>query len=147
TRAAVEEGIVPGGGVALLRSRAVLDSTVKAANQDQRHGIAIVRRALEEPVRIISENAGIEGSVVVSKILENNAANFGYDASVGEYTDLVARGVIDPTKVVRHALQSAGSVASLMITTEAVVAELPKKDSGPKGGGPGMGGGMGDMDM
>lgn len=147
TRAAVEEGIVPGGGVALLRSRSVLTDKVKSANPDQKHGIAIVRRALEEPVRIISENAGIEGSVVVSKILENNGSNFGYDASVGEYTDLVARGVIDPTKVVRHALQAAGSVASLMITTEAIVAELPKKDGGPKGGGaPGMGG-MGDMDM
>ncbi|MBF0159242.1 MAG: chaperonin GroEL [Magnetococcales bacterium] len=147
TRAAVEEGIVPGGGVALLRSRSVLNDSVKAANQDQKHGIAIVRRALEEPVRIIAENAGNEGSVVVSKILENSGANFGYDASVDEYTDLAARGVIDPTKVVRHALQAAGSVASLMITTEAVVAELPKKDGGPKGGPGGMGGGMGDMDM
>jgi chaperonin GroEL len=147
TRAAVEEGVVAGGGVALLRSQSALaGELVAVANQDQRVGVQIVRRALEEPVRIISENAGVEGSVVVSKILENDSINFGFDASLGEYGDLVSRGVIDPTKVVRHALQAAASVAGLMITTEALVAELPKKDAGPKGGPGGMGG-MGDMDM
>ncbi|MEO5333638.1 MAG: chaperonin GroEL [Magnetococcus sp. YQC-5] len=147
TRAAVEEGIVPGGGVALLRARSALEG-LKVANDDQRVGINIVRRALEEPVRIISENAGAEGSVVVSKILENASPSFGFDASKDEYTDLVARGVIDPTKVTRHALQAAASVAGLMITTEAMVAELPKKDAPPPmgGGGGGMGG-MGDMGM
>ncbi|MBF0429613.1 MAG: chaperonin GroEL, partial [Magnetococcales bacterium] len=145
TRAAVEEGIVPGGGVALLRTRSALDALV-VANADQKVGVNIVRRALEEPVRIIAENAGAEGSVVVSKILENSSPTFGFDASKDEYTDLVARGVIDPTKVSRHALQAAASVAGLMITTEAMVAELPKKDAPPPMPGGGMGG-MGDMGM
>ncbi|MBF0163305.1 MAG: chaperonin GroEL [Magnetococcales bacterium] len=145
TRAAVEEGIVPGGGVALLRARSALEN-LQVANDDQKVGVAIVRRALEEPVRIIAENAGAEGSVVVSKILENNRPSFGFDASKDEYTDLVARGVIDPTKVSRHALQAAASVAGLMITTEAMVAELPKKDAAPAMPGGGMGG-MGDMGM
>ncbi|MBF0308871.1 MAG: chaperonin GroEL [Magnetococcales bacterium] len=144
TRAAVEEGIVPGGGVALLRASRTLGD-VKGVNEDQSVGIKIVRRALEEPVRIIAQNAGAEGSVVVAQILANNSANFGFDASKDEYADLVARGIIDPTKVVRHALQSAASVAGLMITTEAMVAELPKKDApAPAGGGMG---GMGGMDM
>ncbi|GAB0058839.1 60 kDa chaperonin 5 [Candidatus Magnetaquicoccaceae bacterium FCR-1] len=146
TRAAVEEGIVPGGGVALLRARAALEN-LQVANADQKVGVAIVRRALEEPVRIIAENAGAEGSVVVSKILENNRPSFGFDASKDEYTDLVARGVIDPTKVSRHALQAAASVAGLMITTEAMVAELPKKDAAPAMPGGGGMGGMGDMGM
>ena len=147
TRAAVEEGIVPGGGVALLRARKGLEN-LKVANEDQRVGINIVRRALEEPVRIIAENAGAEGSVVVNKIMESSSDSFGFDAAKDEYTDLVVRGVIDPAKVVRSALQAAASVAGLMITTEAMVAELPKKDS-PGGGGGGGGGmdGMGGMGM
>ncbi|MBF0173879.1 MAG: chaperonin GroEL [Magnetococcales bacterium] len=142
TRAAVEEGIVPGGGVALLRCSAALKN-LKLDGDDKLAGVRIVRRALEEPTRIIAENAGQEGSVVVNKILESSNAHFGYDAQADEYTDLVARGVIDPTKVVRTAIQSAASVAGLMITTEAMVAELPKKaaPSAPPGGG------MGDMDM
>ncbi|MBF0191305.1 MAG: chaperonin GroEL [Magnetococcales bacterium] len=146
TRAAVEEGIVPGGGVALLRARSALEN-LKVANDDQRVGVNIVRRSLEEPVRIIAENAGAEGSVVVNKILENPTPSFGFDASKDEYTDLVARGVIDPTKVTRHALQAAASVAGLMITTEAMVAELPKKDAPPPMPGGGGMGGMGDMGM
>ncbi|MBF0183785.1 MAG: chaperonin GroEL [Magnetococcales bacterium] len=147
TRAAVEEGVVPGGGVALLRARAALEG-LNVGNDDQKVGVNIVRRAMEEPVRVIAENAGAEGSVVVNKILENNSVNFGYDASSETYTDLVARGVIDPAKVVRHALQSACSVAGLMITTEAMVAELPKKEAAAAmpGGAGGMGG-MGGMDM
>ncbi|MBF0371348.1 MAG: chaperonin GroEL [Magnetococcales bacterium] len=141
TRAAVEEGVVPGGGVALLRTVKALDK-LKVDGEDQSVGVRIVRRALEEPTRIISENAGQEGSVVINKILENKAANYGYDAQTHEYTDLVARGVIDPTKVVRTAIQSAASIASLMITTEAMVAEIPKKDPPPA-----PGGGMDGMDM
>ncbi|MBF0143414.1 MAG: chaperonin GroEL [Magnetococcales bacterium] len=145
TRAAVEEGIVPGGGVALLRAQQALNG-LKSLNDDQGVGIRIVRRALEEPVRIIAENAGQEGSVVVSKILDSKDAGFGYDAATDEFCNLVSRGVIDPTKVVRNALQSAASVAGLMITTEAMVAELPKKESPAPGGHGGMGGGM-DMGM
>ncbi|MBF0425143.1 MAG: chaperonin GroEL [Magnetococcales bacterium] len=128
TRAAVEEGIVPGGGVALLRARKALDD-LNGGNEDQKAGIRIVRRAIEEPMRVIVENAGHEGSVVVAKVLENGNANFGFDAAAEEYTDLVARGVIDPTKVVRSALQSAASAAGLMITTEAAITEAPKKES------------------
>ena len=148
TRAAVEEGIVPGGGVAMLRSRSALDS-LQVDNDDQKVGVNIVRRAMEEPIRIIAENAGAEGSVVVNKVMESEDRNFGFDASSDTYTDLVARGVIDPAKVVRHALQSACSVAGLMITTEAMVAELPKKDapSAPGGGDMGGMGGMGGMGM
>ncbi len=141
TRAAVEEGIVPGGGVALLRSSKVLDK-LKAKNDDQNVGVRIVKRALEEPTRVIAENAGQEGSVVINTILENNSATHGYDAQADEYTNLVARGVIDPTKVVRSAIQSASSIAGLMITTEAMVTEVPKKDPPPA-----PGGGMGDMGM
>ena len=144
TRAAVEEGIVPGGGVALLRASNAI--TVKGANADQEAGIAIVRRALQEPVRTISNNAGAEGSVVVGKILENSAASFGYNAATGEYGDLVALGVIDPVKVVRHALQDAASVASLLITTEATIVEAPKEAAPAMPGGGGMGG-MGGMDF
>ncbi|MBF0109649.1 MAG: chaperonin GroEL [Magnetococcales bacterium] len=142
TRAAVEEGIVPGGGVALLRCSVALKN-LKLDGEDKMAGVRIVRRALEEPTRIIAENAGQEGSVVVNKILESANSHFGYDAQADEYTDLVARGVIDPTKVVRTAIQSASSVAGLMITTEAMVAELPKKAVPPAP----PGGGMGDMDM
>ena len=144
TRAAVEEGIVPGGGVALLRASAAL--TVKGANADQQAGINLVKRALQEPVRQISNNAGDEGSVVVGKILENSSANYGYNAQTSEYGDMVAMGVVDPVKVVRTALQDAASVASLLITTEAMIAETPKDAAPPMPGGGGMGG-MGGMDF
>lgn len=144
TRAAVEEGIVPGGGVALLRASAAIKA--KGINADQDAGIAIVRRALQAPVRTIANNAGAEGSVVVDKILENSAPSFGYNAATGEYGDLVALGVIDPVKVVRHALQDAASVASLLITTEAIIVEAPKAEAPAMPGGGGMGG-MGGMDF
>ncbi|MCP8884882.1 chaperonin GroEL [Devosia sp. XJ19-1] len=144
TRAAVEEGIVPGGGVALLRASNAIK--VKGANADQEAGIAIVRRALQAPVRTIANNAGAEGSVVVDKILENAAASFGYNAATGEYGDLVALGVIDPVKVVRTALEDAASVASLLVTTEAIIVEAPKPDAPAMPGGGGMGG-MGGMDF
>ena len=142
TRAAVEEGIVPGGGVALLRAGKALDG-LKGANRDQDAGIAIIRRALQAPIRQIAENAGVEGSIVVGRVLENPSPTFGFNAQTEEYVDLVAAGVIDPTKVVRTALQDAASVAGLMITTEAAVAEAPKKDAGARQM---AGGGMGDMD-
>ncbi|MGE3625710.1 MAG: chaperonin GroEL [Hyphomicrobiales bacterium] len=143
TRAAVEEGIVPGGGVALLRASSGLK--VKGDNADQEAGIAIVRRALQAPVRQIAENAGVEGSIVVGKLLENKKANFGYDAQSDEYCDMLQKGIIDPAKVVRTALQDAASIAGLLVTTEAGVAESPKKDE-PHMHGPGGGmGGMGDM--
>ena len=143
TRAAVEEGVVAGGGVALLRAIKALDS-VKPANDDQRVGVEIVRKALQWPARQIAENSGLDGAVVVGKLLEATDANWGFDAQTNEYGDLVARGVIDPAKVVRTALQDAASVAGLLITTEAMVAEKPKKESPmPPGGGMG---GMGDMD-
>ena len=146
TRAAVEEGIVPGGGVALLRA----SNAVKAegANADQEAGIAIVRRALQAPIRQIAENAGDEGSIVVGKILDEKKGSFGYNAQTGKYGDMIDMGIIDPVKVVRHALQDAASVASLLITTEAMVADAPAKDSGGAPGGmPDMGGmgGMGGM--
>ena len=143
TRAAVQEGIVPGGGVALLRSSTKITS--KGENDDQEAGINIVRKALQSLVRQIAENAGDEASIVVGKILEKNEDNYGYNAQTGEYGDLIALGIVDPVKVVRTALQNAASVASLLITTEAMIAELPKKDSG--GGMPGGMGGMGGMDM
>ncbi len=145
TRAAVEEGIVPGGGVALLRSIKALDA-VKAENEDQKVGIQIVRKALQTPARQIFTNSGEDGSVIVGKILENSKYAFGYNAQSHEYGDLVAQGVIDPTKVVRCALQDAASVAGLLITTEAMIAEVPKKEAGGHGGhGGGHGGGMGGM--
>jgi chaperonin GroEL len=145
TRAAVEEGIVAGGGVALLRAAANLKA--KGENPDQQAGIGIVRRAMQEPVRQIAENAGDEGSVVVGKILENASETFGYNAQTGEYGDMIKMGIVDPVKVVRTALQDAASVAALLITTEAMIAELPK-DAAPAmpGGGGGMGG-MGGMDF
>ena len=148
TRAAVEEGIVPGGGVALLHaSRSI--AKLEGANDDETAGIAIVRQALQSPVRQISENAGVEGSIVVGKLLENKSANYGFDAQNEEYGDLVQKGIIDPTKVVRTALQDAASVAGLLITTEAMVAEKPepKGAGGAPGGMPDMGGmgGMGGM--
>jgi chaperonin GroEL len=148
TRAAVEEGIVPGGGVALLKASRVLDG-FKGDNDDQEAGVAIVRRALQAPIRQIAENSGVEGSIVVSKVLENASPTFGFNAQSEEYVDLVQAGVIDPAKVVRTALQDAASVAGLLITTEAAIVEAPKKSSGGAGGGmPGGGmGGMGDMDF
>jgi chaperonin GroEL len=146
TRAAVEEGIVPGGGVALLRALKVLD-TVKGANEDQKVGVNIVRRALQAPLRQIAENAGEDGAVVVGKILDKDEYNYGYNAATGEYGNLVKQGVIDPAKVVRTALQDAASIAGLLITTEAMVAEMPKKASAPAMPGGDMGGmgGMGGM--
>ena len=142
TRAAVEEGILPGGGVALLRAVEAL-KRIKVENEDQKHGIDIVRKALSWPARQIAINAGEDGSVIVGKILEKDQYNFGFDAQNGEYGNLVTKGIIDPTKVVRAALQNAASIAGLLITTEAMVAERPKKDSGA----PAMpGGGMGGMD-
>jgi chaperonin GroEL len=146
TRAAVEEGIVAGGGVAFLRARANVKG-LKGDNNDQDAGIKIVLRAVEEPLRQIVANAGDEPSVVINKVVDGKG-NFGYNAATGEYGDLVEFGVLDPTKVTRFALQNASSVAGLMLTTDAMVAELPK-DEKPMGGAPGMGGmgGMGDMDM
>jgi chaperonin GroEL len=144
TRAAVEEGIVAGGGVAYLRARANLKD-LKGGNADQDAGIKIVLRALEEPMRMIVANAGDEPSVVVNKVVEGKG-NFGFNAQTGDYGDLVEMGVVDPTKVTRFALQNAASVASLLLTTEAMVAELPK-DEKPMGGPGGGMGGMGDMDM
>jgi chaperonin GroEL len=141
TRAAVEEGIVPGGGVALARCASSLDK-VKSEG-DEQIGINIVKRAITEPLRMIAENAGEEGAVVLGKVLESKEANFGYNAFANEYEDLVKAGVLDPTKVVRTALQNAGSIASLMLTTEALVAEIPEKKEAPAA--PGHGGGMGDM--
>ena len=150
TRAAVEEGIVPGGGVALLKASKVLEG-FKCENDDQDAGVAIVRRALQAPIRQIAENAGVEGSIVVGKVMENGSATFGFNAQTEEYVDMIAAGIIDPAKVVRTALQDAASVAGLMITTEAAIVEAPKKPSGGAGGmgGGGMGGmgGMGDMDF
>ena len=146
TRAAVEEGIVAGGGVAYLRARANLKN-LKGENPDQDAGIKIVLRALEEPMRQIVANTGDEPSVVVNKVVEGTG-NFGFNAQTSEYGDLVAMGVVDPTKVTRFALQNAASVAGLMLTTGAMVAEMPKDDKGGVGGGMGGGmGGMGDMDM
>jgi chaperonin GroEL len=142
TRAAVEEGILPGGGVALLRARDVLDK-LKPKNEDQQVGINIVGRALQAPARQIAENAGEDGAVVAGKILDKAEYAFGYNAATGEYGNLVKQGVIDPAKVVRTALQDAGSVAGLLITTEAMVAELPKKQAAPAM----PGGGMGGMDF
>ncbi|NTE44920.1 chaperonin GroEL [Agrobacterium pusense] len=137
TRAAVEEGILPGGGVALLRAVKALDN-LGTANQDQRVGVDIVRRAIEAPVRQIAENAGAEGSVIVGKLREKTDFSFGWNAQTGEYGDLYAQGVIDPAKVVRTALQDAASVAGLLVTTEAMIAEKQKKDAAPTPVGAGM---------
>src|SRR5437660_1659032 len=144
TRAAVEEGIVPGGGVALLRAKRAVGK-IHNDNADVQAGINIVLKAVEAPARQIAENSGMEGSVVVGKILENKSENFGFDAQTENYVDLVDKGIIDPAKVVRAALQDAASVAGLLVTTEAMVAELPKKQTAP----PPMpgGGGMGGMDF
>jgi chaperonin GroEL len=146
TRAAVEEGIVAGGGVALLRASNALKA--KGVNADQQAGIGIVRRALQEPIRQIVQNAGGEGSVIVGKILENKSETYGYDAQTGEFGDMIKMGIVDPVKVVRSALQDAASVAGLLITTEAMIAEMPKDSTPSMGGGGGGGmGGMGGMDF
>ena len=145
TRAAVEEGVVPGGGVALLKAVAAI--TVKGENDDQDAGIAIVRRALQAPIRQIAENAGVEGSIVVGKVSEARGQSFGYDAQKDEYGDLLEKGIIDPAKVVRTALQDAASIAALLITTEAGVAEAAKKKDAHAGHSHGGMGGMGGMDM
>jgi chaperonin GroEL len=141
TRAAVEEGIVPGGGIALARASLIL-AKLKADNDDQRFGIEIVRKAVQTPLRQIVENAGEDGAVIASKVLDKDDYNWGFDAQTGEFKDLVKSGIIDPTKVVRTALQDAASVAGLLITTEAMVAEKPEK----KAPATPPGGGMGDMD-
>jgi chaperonin GroEL len=146
TRAAVEEGVVPGGGVALIRALKALEG-LTGENPDQNLGIAVTRRALESPLREIVFNAGEEPSVIVNRVKEGQG-NFGYNAATGEFGDMVEMGILDPTKVTRSALQYAASVAGLAILTEAVVAELPKKEEHNHGGAPGGGmGGMGGMDF
>jgi len=148
TRAAVEEGVVAGGGVALLYGIRAL-AKLRPGNDDQKVGIDIVRRALSTPARQIVENAGADGSVVIGKLLEKGDADHGFDAQTGDYTDMVKAGIIDPAKVVRLALQGAASIAALLITTEAMVADKPGKSATPSmpgGGGMGGMGGMGDMD-
>jgi chaperonin GroEL len=148
TRAAVEEGIVPGGGVALARASLIL-AKLKFENEDQRVGIDIVRKAIQVPLRQIAENAGEDGAVIAGKVLDKNEYTYGFDAQTGEFKDMVKAGIIDPTKVVRTALQDAASVAALIITTEAGVVERPEKKAagGMPGGGMGGMGGMGDMDF
>jgi len=143
TRAAVEEGIVPGGGVALVRCAKAVDEVIKGLEGDEKIGATIIRRALEEPLRMIVSNAGEEGAVVIGKIHESKDANYGYNAANGAYEDLVKSGVIDPTKVTRTALQNAASIAGLMLTTEAMISEIPEKKEAPAGGG--HGGGMDGM--
>jgi chaperonin GroEL len=142
-RAAVEEGMVPGGGVALLRVQSKLDN-LAVENEEQRAGANIVRRAIEEPMRMIAQNAGQEGSIIIDKVRAGKGA-FGYNAASEVFEDLVKAGVHDPTKVVRTALQNAASVASLLLTTEAMIADKPDDDAGGGGGGGGMGGGMPGM--
>lgn len=142
TRAAVKEGVVAGGGVALLYASKALEKLV-AENQDQKVGIDIIRKAIQAPVRQIAENAGVDGAVIVGKLLESNDPNFGYNAQINEYTDMIKAGIVDPTKVVRTALQDAASVGGLLITTEAMVTEAPVKECNcGHGGAAGMGGGM-----
>jgi len=144
TRAAVQEGIVPGGGIALLRAKKAVEK-LSSDNPDIQAGIKIVLRALEAPIRQIAENAGVEGSIVVGKVLESKDQNFGFNAQTEQFVDMIASGIVDPAKVVRTALQDAGSVAGLLITTEAMIADAPKRDAGA----PAMpgGGGMGGMDF
>ena len=143
TRAAVEEGIVPGGGVALIRTIPAVDALIKTLEGDEKIGANIIRRAIEEPLRTIVSNAGEEGSVVIGKIHESKDTNFGYNAGTGVYEDLVKAGVIDPTKVTRTALQNAASISGLLLTTEAIIADIPEKKEAPAGGG--HGGGMDGM--
>ena len=142
TKAAVEEGIVSGGGVALLRAKAAIGK-LSNENEEVQAGINIVLRALEAPIRQIAENSGVEGSIVVGKVLENKSPTYGFDAQTEQYVDMLNAGIVDPAKVVRVALQDAASIAGLMITTEAMVAETPKKNGAPAMPG---GGGMGGMD-
>jgi chaperonin GroEL len=142
TRAAVEEGIVPGGGVALLRAKSAIGKLTNE-NDDMQAGINIVLKALESPIRQIAENSGVEGSIVVSKVLADKSPNFGFNAQTEQYVDMLSAGIVDPSKVVRVALQDAASIAGLLITTEAMVAEMPKKETAPAM--PGAGG-MGGMD-
>ena len=145
TRAAVEEGIVPGGGVALIRCLNAIGNA-QPANDDERIGIDIVKRAVEFPARALASNAGIEGSIVVEEV-KRRKGNEGYNVATGEYVDLVKAGVVDPKKVTRAALQNAASIAGLLLTTEALITELPEKDKKPAGGAPGHGGmGGGEMD-
>ncbi|WP_046866615.1 TCP-1/cpn60 chaperonin family protein, partial [Microvirga massiliensis] len=146
TRAAVEEGIVAGGGVALLRAKAAA-AKLSSDNPDVQAGIKIVLRALEAPVRQIAENAGVEGSIVVGKITDDSTPSFGFDAQTEQYVDMLQAGIVDPAKVVRTALQDAASVAGLLVTTEAMVAEAPKKEAPPAMPGGGGMGGMGGMDF
>ena len=145
TRAAVEEGIVAGGGVALLRAKAAV-SKLKSENADEQAGISIVLKALESPIRQIAENSGVEGSIVVGKVSEHKSQTWGFNAQTEEYVDMIEAGIVDPAKVVRTALQDAASVAGLLITTEAMVAEVPKDKPAPADAG-GGGGGMGGMDF
>ena len=148
TRAAVEEGIVPGGGVALVRAAKVLDDfKTDAEDSDEQIGVNIIKRALEEPLRQIAQNAGKEGAVIVGKVREGDGDNYGFNAASEKFEDLVAAGVIDPAKVTRTALQNAASIAGLMLTTEAMIADVPEKDDHAGGGMGGMGGGMGGMGM
>ena len=143
TRAAVEEGIVPGGGVTFIRAIGALEKL--KLDEDEQIGVNIVRRALEEPLRQIAQNAGVEGAVVLARVRSEKGENFGYNAATDEYGDLVKEGVIDPAKVTRTALQNAASIAGLMLTTEALIAEIPEEKeapAGPPGGHGGMGGGM-----
>src|SRR3954468_15613632 len=147
TKAAVEEGIVPGGGTALLRAKAAV-AKLTSDNPDVKAGINIVLRALEAPIRQIAENAGVEGSTVFGKINDNTSSDtFGFNAQTDEFVDMLQAGIVDPAKVVRTALQNAASVAGLLVTTEAMVAEAPKRDNGPAMPGGGGMGGMGGMDF
>ena len=145
TSAAVEEGIVPGGGVALLRAKAAVGK-LNNENSEVQAGINIVLRALEAPIRQIAENSGVEGSIVVGRITDNKSQTFGFNAQTEEYGDMLQAGIVDPAKVVRVALQDAASVAGLLVTTEAMIAETPKKESAPAMPGGGGMGGMGGMD-
>jgi chaperonin GroEL len=145
TRAAVEEGIVAGGGVALLRATAAVKK-LTSDNPDVQAGINIVLKALEAPIRQIAENSGVEGSIVVGRVRDNKSQTFGFDAQTEEYVDMLQAGIVDPAKVVRAALQDAASVAGLLITTEAMIAEAPKKETAPAMPGGGGMGGMGGMD-
>jgi chaperonin GroEL len=146
TKAAVEEGILPGGGTALLYATKALNG-LSGLNDDENAGIAIVRKAIQTPLRQIVENSGVEASIVVGKLLEQKSSTYGFDAQMERYVDLIEAGIVDPTKVVRIALQNASSVAALLITTEAMIADHPQKQSAPMGGGGGGGGGMGGMDF
>ncbi|MGI8466990.1 MAG: TCP-1/cpn60 chaperonin family protein, partial [Pyrinomonadaceae bacterium] len=145
TRAAVEEGIVPGGGVALVRAAKVLDNFKSDGDSDEQIGVNIIKRAVEEPLRQIAQNAGKEGAVIVERVRNEDSDGFGFNAATEEFGDMVAQGVIDPAKVTRYALQNAASIAGLMLTTEAMIADAP--DEKGDGGMGGMGGGMGGMGM